>query len=182
MESDLKNPASLVDRRMAVKKEVTVWDLEQIKSFLKHADGTGRYSIAYFIALTTGMRKGEILGLRWKNVDFEQHCVRITQTVSNDGKEILPYTKTKSGARAIDLPEETIKQLKKHYLLISREKTEAGRTTATMISSFAMSRACQPTVAIYEGLSSTLLRKQEILASVSMICVTRTRLCSCYKE
>ncbi|WP_409344230.1 site-specific integrase [Paenibacillus sp. MBLB4367] len=101
---------------------MAVWNLEQVKSFLKHAEGTGRYSIAYFIALTTGMRKGEILGLRWKDVDFEQQCVRITQTVSNDGKEILLYTKTKSGARTIDLPEETIKRLKEHYKLISRER------------------------------------------------------------
>ncbi|WP_338042377.1 site-specific integrase [Paenibacillus alba] len=51
----------------------------------------------------------------------------MTQTVSNDGKGILPYTKTKSGARTIDLPEETIKQLKKHSLLICREKQEAGQ-------------------------------------------------------
>lgn len=95
----LKNPASLVDRPMAVKKEVTVWDLEQVKSFLKHADGTGRYSIAYLIALTTGMRKGEILGLRWKDVDYERHCVRITQTVSNDGKRfyLIPKPNQEQG-------------------------------------------------------------------------------------
>lgn len=123
-----KNPASLVDRPKAVKKEVTVWNLEQVQSFLKHADGASRHSIAYFLALTTGMRKGEILGLRWKDVDFERQCVRITQTVSNNSKEILPYTKTKSGARTIDLPEETINQLKKHYLFICHEKEEGGES------------------------------------------------------
>ncbi|EMI09196.1 integrase family protein [Anoxybacillus gonensis] len=72
------------------------------------------------------MRQGEILGLRWKDVDFENGCVRITQTLSSDGKEILPYTKTKSGARTIDLPEETIVQLKKHKKLIQQEKLKLG--------------------------------------------------------
>ncbi|MEM5672973.1 tyrosine-type recombinase/integrase [Bacillus cereus] len=67
------------------------------------------------------MRQGEILGLRWKDVDFENGCVRITQTLSSDGKELLPYTKTKSGSRTIDLTEETVTALKKHWLFI-REK------------------------------------------------------------
>ncbi|PGW18767.1 integrase [Bacillus cereus] len=72
------------------------------------------------------MRQGEILGLRWRDVDFETGCIRITQTLSSDGKEILPYTKTKSGSRKVDLPEETIIQLKKQRKLIEAEKLEVG--------------------------------------------------------
>ncbi|WP_257209556.1 tyrosine-type recombinase/integrase [Bacillus thuringiensis] len=53
-------------------------------------------------------------------------CIRITQTLSSDGKEILPYTKTKSGSRTVDLPEKTIIQLKKHRKLIEAEKLEVG--------------------------------------------------------
>lgn len=117
-----RNPAALVDRPTAVKKEITVWNVEEVRRFLKYAKKSGRYYIAFLLALTTGMRQGEILGLRWKDVDFENGCVRITQTLSSDGKELLPYTKTKSGSRTIDLPEETIMELKEHWLFIRGEK------------------------------------------------------------
>ncbi|MDW3038322.1 MULTISPECIES: tyrosine-type recombinase/integrase [Bacillus cereus group] len=117
-----RNPASLVDRPKAEKKEITVWDVEEVRQFLKYAKKSGRYYIAFLLALTTGMRQGEILGLRWKDVDFENGCVRITQTLSSDGKDLLPYTKTKSGSRTIDLPEETVTALKKHWLFIRGER------------------------------------------------------------
>lgn len=119
-----RNPAALVDRPKAVKKEITVWNVEEVRQFLKYAKKSGRYYIAFLLALTTGMRQGEILGLRWKDVDFENRCVRITQTLSSDGKELLPYTKTKSGSRTIDLPEETAISLKRHWLFISGEREE----------------------------------------------------------
>ncbi|PIE92123.1 site-specific integrase [Bacillus fungorum] len=117
-----RNPAALVDRPKAVKKEITVWNVEEVRQFLKYAKKSGRYYIAFLLALTTGMRQGEILGLRWKYVDFENGCVRITQTLSSDGKDLLPYTKTKSGSRTIDLPEETATALKKHWLFIRGER------------------------------------------------------------
>ncbi|HDR6277262.1 site-specific integrase [Bacillus cereus] len=117
-----RNPAALVDRPKAVKKEITVWNVEEVRQFLKYAKKSGRYYIAFLLAITTGMRQGEILGLRWKDVDFENGCVRITQTLSSDGKELLPYTKTKSGSRTIDLTEETVTALKKHWLFIRGER------------------------------------------------------------
>ncbi|BCA35680.1 tyrosine-type recombinase/integrase [Bacillus thuringiensis] len=117
-----RNPAALVDRPKAVKKEITVWNVEEVRQFLKYAKESGRYYIAFLLALTTGMRQGEILGLRWKDVDCENGCVRITQTLSSDGKDLLPYTKTKSGSRTIDLPEETVTALKKHWLFIRGER------------------------------------------------------------
>ncbi|MGG0175791.1 tyrosine-type recombinase/integrase [Gottfriedia acidiceleris] len=121
-----KNPASLVDRPKSIKKEITVWNVAEVQTFLKNAIGYNRYYIAFLLALTTGMRQGEILGLRWKDVDFERGCLRITQTLSSDGKEILPYTKTKAGIRTVDLPEETIKQLLNHKELIEQEKLSNG--------------------------------------------------------
>lgn len=121
-----QNPASLIDRPKAVKKEIRVWNLQEVKTFLKFAKDYNRYYIVLLLALTTGMRQGEILGLRWKDIDFEQGCLRITQTLSSDGKELLPYTKTKAGIRSVDLPEETIQQLLLHKNMIEQEKIELG--------------------------------------------------------
>lgn len=121
-----KNPAAHVDRPKAVRKEIKVWDVKEVKRFLKLGNYGSRYFIAFELALTTGMRQGEILGLRWKDVDFENGSIRVTQTLSNDGKELLPYTKTKSGARSIDLPEETIARLRKHKQMVEEEKQSAN--------------------------------------------------------
>ncbi|WP_246005864.1 site-specific integrase [Brevibacillus gelatini] len=64
--------------------------------------------------------------MQWKDIDFENGFLRVTQILSHDGKEILPYTKTKSGTRTIDLPDETIAELKKHKVRIAKEKLAAG--------------------------------------------------------
>lgn len=93
-----------------------------MKLFIKHSDINSRYFIAPLLGLTTGMRIGEILGLRWKDVDLENGCLRITQTLSSDGKELMPYTKTTSGMRTIDLPPETISYLIHHKKRIKKER------------------------------------------------------------
>ncbi|QDH19794.1 tyrosine-type recombinase/integrase [Saccharibacillus brassicae] len=123
-----KNPAALVDRPKSARKEINVWNIDEVKRFLNHPDNDSRYSIAFLLALTSGMRQGEILGLRWKDVDFENGLVRITQTLSSDGKEIQPYTKTKAGARTINLPKGTMNALKKHKkkIQVEREEDRAG--------------------------------------------------------
>lgn len=48
-----------------------MWDNEQSLTFLKLAK-TDRLYVAFLLALTTGVRQGEILGLRWKDVDLEK--------------------------------------------------------------------------------------------------------------
>ncbi|WP_241667506.1 MULTISPECIES: site-specific integrase [Bacillus] len=76
------------------------------------------------------------MGLRWKDVDFENGCVRITQTLSSDGKELLPYTKTKSGPRTIDLSGKMVTALKKHWLFIrgEREETKSYKNLDLVVS------------------------------------------------
>jgi integrase len=116
-----KNTAALVDRPKMMRKEVVVWSMDEVKQSLTHADNNSRYYMAFELALASGMRQGEILGLRWQDVDFENNYIRITQTLSSDGKEIQPYTKTRAGTRNIDLPERTIEKMKKHKKRVEKE-------------------------------------------------------------
>ncbi|OMC75061.1 site-specific integrase [Paenibacillus odorifer] len=140
-----KNPASLVDRPKMIRKEVMVWSMDEVKHFLKHTDNESRYYIAFELALASGMRQGEILGLRWQDVDFENNCVRITQTLSSDGKEIQPYTKTRAGTRNIDLPAETMNQLKKHKNRLEKEMGEAEPVDYTDMDLVVCSKNGTPT-------------------------------------
>lgn len=90
--------------------------------FIKKADLNSRYYIAPLLGLTTGMRIGEILGLRWKDVNLEEGLVRVIQTLSSDGKTLMPYTKSAAGKRAIKLSPETLSYLELHKQRIDKEK------------------------------------------------------------
>lgn len=116
-----KNPVSLVERPKARKKEMQVWTLEQAHAFLE-ASKDDMYYIVFLLALTTGMRKGEILGLRWKDVDFDKRTISITQIMSSDGKDFQVGAKTISGSRLIRVDSETMEALRLHKIRTNEKK------------------------------------------------------------
>ncbi|MFD0680345.1 MULTISPECIES: tyrosine-type recombinase/integrase [unclassified Paenibacillus] len=118
-----RNPASLVDRPRASKKEMNFWIQEEVLVFLKEAKEDRLY-VAFLLAITTGMRQSEILGLRWKDIDFNDGSLCIVQTLSHDGKRLLTGAKTNASIRRVDLPEETLRVLRIQYKLIKSEKRE----------------------------------------------------------
>ncbi|NBI28310.1 site-specific integrase [Chengkuizengella marina] len=122
-----KNVASLVDRPKVDKKEILIWDNSETQVFLKNAEETSRYYMAFLLALTTGMRQGEILGLRWKDVDLENNYISVRQTLTHDGKNFNTQTKTSAGNRLISIDKNTSKKLenyKKNFL--NTERLKAG--------------------------------------------------------
>lgn len=120
-----KNVASKMKLPKGDKEELTVWDEQEVQLFLK-ATQDSRYSIVFHMALVTGMRQGELLGLRWKDVDLEQGHLTISQTLSHDGKTFLLGGKTKSSLRKILLPASTVAKLKKHRAVVLKEKLSQG--------------------------------------------------------
>ncbi|WP_138751821.1 site-specific integrase [Paenibacillus sinopodophylli] len=110
-----KNPTSIVPRPKARKKEMQVWSLEESKQFLEAA-AEDPLAIVFVLALTTGMRQGEILGLRWKDVDFDNRIISITQILNHDGKGFDVGAKTLSGQRPIKVDTETMNALNKHRI------------------------------------------------------------------
>ncbi|MGM0841374.1 MAG: tyrosine-type recombinase/integrase [Bacillota bacterium] len=117
-----KNPASKVKLPRQQKKDViNAWDQSEVYTFLNTAKGDPLY-IVFLIALTTGMRKSEILGLRWKDVDLDKGLLKINQTLSTDGKYFIQGAKTKTSLRTINLSPKTIDELKHHKKVISSNK------------------------------------------------------------
>jgi integrase len=117
-----KNYSSFVHKPKLRRKELQVWDVKEVQHFLKLAAKEPHYYIAFHLALLTGMRQGEILGLRWIDVDFGNQLLFVRQTLSHDGKEFIPGAKTSSGIRSIALDLDTTNILKKHYQQIQEEK------------------------------------------------------------
>nr|WP_255295004.1 site-specific integrase [Bacillus thuringiensis] len=121
MELITKNVAAKTKLPKGDKEELTVWNEQEVKLFLNAAQDS-RYSIVFHMALVTGMRQGELLGVRWKDFDLERGHLTISQTLSHNGKTFLLGGKTKSSLRKILLPASAVAKLKKHRAVVLKEK------------------------------------------------------------
>jgi integrase len=119
------NPASKVKIPKVKKKEKKVWSEEEFLSFLQHAKEDPCY-IVFELAITTGMRQGEILGLRWRDLNFDKRILSIRQTWSQDEKSFQSEAKTEASIRTIELSEYTMESLKEQKEFIERKKVEYG--------------------------------------------------------
>jgi integrase len=104
-----KNPASSVSPPRPERKEVEVWDMDSINTFME-ASQDSPFHEAFMLALHTGMRRSEITGLRWHGVDLPASTIRVTGTLQRvTGHGLLAgQPKTKTGRRAIALGPTTI--------------------------------------------------------------------------
>jgi integrase len=101
-ESVIKNPVLASFRPRVPRKTMNAWTQEQAKKFLD-VTSDDRLAPLYRLALSVGMRKGELLGLRWLDVDIKAKRVHIQHTLSDDGKT-LGEAKTAGSRRTIELP------------------------------------------------------------------------------
>ncbi|MCP4383427.1 MAG: site-specific integrase [Hyphomicrobiales bacterium] len=95
-------------------RSMNVWNGDQLRTFLEAIGDHELYPL-YFLAATTGMRRGEIAGLRWRNVDLEAARLTVNQQVVSVEYELIEADlKTASSRRTIDLDEQTIAMLRRH--------------------------------------------------------------------
>ncbi len=106
------NPCSSVTPPRPDKSLPEIWSVVQAQTFL-NAVREHRWYAIYLIALTTGARRGEILGLEWENIDLAGKSASIQKTISEiGGKAIIGEPKTKRSRRTISLPDIVIAALK----------------------------------------------------------------------
>ena len=75
-----------------------------------------------------GMRRGELLGLQWRDVNWEKNQIHIIRSrVAVDGKSVVKQPKTESGTRTVDVPEILMKKLKAHKIKCMEQKIRVGR-------------------------------------------------------
>ncbi|MBB3113615.1 integrase [Paenibacillus phyllosphaerae] len=117
-----KNVARGIEKPRVPHRELQVWDPEYVGQFLTHIKGRSRYSIAFYLAVMTGMRQGEILGLRWSDIELNGGIIRIQQTLSHDGKQLIAGAKTAGSIRSVTISPATIQMLQEHRQLIDQER------------------------------------------------------------
>ena len=121
--SDASDPPRARDARAP---EMRTWSASDLARFLGAEHGS-RYRTAWLTLATTGMRRGELLGLRWGDVDFENGRVSIRRTVSRIAHKIVVSSGTKTGkGRAVDLDATTLSELKTHRARQGREQLLLG--------------------------------------------------------
>lgn len=126
MELVRRNVAGAVSKPKGERRELKVWDLDTIHTFLEATHDGSRYSIVMYLALMTGMRQGELLGLRWSDIDFDQKTIHIQQSLARDGKTINHALKSKKSIRSVAISRETAVRLKEHRKLIVMEMVKEG--------------------------------------------------------
>lgn len=99
-----------------------VWDQNQIYRFLEDARSSAYFRL-YLAAITTGMRQGELLALRWQDVDLIRGTAQVRQTFYRLGKEhLFKEPKSDKSRRSIPLPSFMVEEL-----LTLREEQEKQR-------------------------------------------------------
>ena len=126
--SILRNPAEAADPPKLGRSQVAMetWTPEQLRSFLNHTIGDRLYA-AWVVAATTGMRRGEVLGLRWQDIDLEGMRLSVRQTLLSVEYDLVFSTpKTRKGTRSIALDTTTVSALRAHKARQAEERLAWG--------------------------------------------------------
>jgi integrase len=122
----VRNLADLADPPKEATPEMSVWSPDQLRTFLDSVR-TDRLYAAWLLAATTGMRRGELLGLRWSDVDLDASIVSINQIRTVARYEVLTLTpKTEKGKRTIALDPTTIQALRTYRVAQLEERVLLG--------------------------------------------------------
>jgi integrase len=122
-----RNITRLVSAPPRTMPDVDVWDKAQVAAFLAAGD-ENKLAALWRLALMTGMRRGELLGLQWGDVDLDRGEVSVRRTLSRGrgGTWELGSTKTKSGRRSIALPHSCVNALRKHKAAQNAVRLQLG--------------------------------------------------------
>lgn len=145
-----ENPAKLAKPPRVPEEEVIPFTREEATRILEAAQGM-RTGARFVIALTLGLRKGEALGLQWKDIDLERRTMKIRRSIQrlnwqhgcpdtkpcgrkyaghcpdkHSGGAVATEVKSKAGKRTIGLPTPLVEVLKEHKAKQQRERERAG--------------------------------------------------------
>lgn len=119
-----RNPVDAVKRVKVVRRDFQVWEPSEVHKLIGAVLDDRLYGLVY-LALTTGLRRGELCGLRWTDIQrgvihIQQNCVLVGNTAT------LTTPKTKASRRRIPLPPDTLDALRLHRERQAQERDAAG--------------------------------------------------------
>ncbi len=118
-----RNAAALAHPPRVTREEVVALTPEEARQLLTWVRGD-RWEALVALALASGMRQSELLGLRWGDVDLATGALRVQRQLGRDGQFAEP--KTKKARRTIDLPASCVATLKEHRRAQTEERLLVG--------------------------------------------------------
>jgi integrase len=121
-----ENPAEKTDRPRITHREARSLTDDEAVAFFKAAEGL-RYASALLLALYTGLRRGEVLALRWDQVDLDAGYLRVEGSlVRRGGHLIVAPTKTEKSRRTLKLQRKVLALLQEQMVSQGAERSRAG--------------------------------------------------------
>jgi integrase len=111
-----RNVAEGIKAPRSKKKEINPLSPEQARAFLAAAHGD-RFEALYVLAVHCGLREGELLGLKWDDVDMETGMLRVRRTLSEPRSGYVFEPPKNGKGRSIKLTQVAIEALKGHLVL-----------------------------------------------------------------
>ncbi|AEE95743.1 site-specific integrase [Mahella australiensis] len=107
-----KNPCDAVDTPKKRNVEMKIWNIENVKK-AEQVFANSPIFIHVMLAIYTGMREGELCGLRWEDINFKDGTCTIRRTAQRVDKELIfKEPKTDTSTRVVALPQNIIEMLK----------------------------------------------------------------------
>lgn len=121
------NPAKGIERPKGKKRTVTPYTSSELKTLLGELEDHRLFAFFRVLAYT-GARRGEVLALRWSDLEFENATLTISKNRTRIGKTVIEQESTKGGdgRRTVQLGAETLKLLKDHRKRQLQERIKAG--------------------------------------------------------
>lgn len=124
-----RNPVGDVQKPKVISKEITPYDETEVGEML-HALQNEPYhwKVMITLALTTGLRRSELLGLEWKHIDWDSGVLDVSQTMIHalKGHIIVKQPKTRNSIRKVALPKSMLEEMKEYYSYRTQERNAIG--------------------------------------------------------
>lgn len=122
-----RNPLDRVELGEVTRHEQTIWTLDQWRTF-ENGTKTDRLYALYRLAVDSGMRRGELLGLRWQDVNLDAGTVTVSVSLVHVGNDVVESTpKTKAGTdRTVHLTTATLTALRTWRAKQAADQLAAG--------------------------------------------------------
>jgi integrase len=121
-----RNVAAVVDPPKAEKKEMNPLSAAQVKAILEAAKGD-RLEAFYLLAVSTGMRLGELQALKWADIDLRERTLSVNRTLSaTKGGPVFGPPKTSRSRRKIFLSRKSVEASRRHRERQATEKEDLG--------------------------------------------------------
>jgi integrase len=123
-----RNPADAVKAPTPTPKEMHPLSAQQARELLEAAR-KDRLEALYILAVHTGMRRGELLGLKWEDCDLDNATVRVRRTLTrtDNGRRLaLGEPKTKKSRRTVRLTQRAVEAVRSHQVRQAEEKLKVG--------------------------------------------------------